>query len=64
MTEQRGHWDPRPRHPNRPPTAPEPLRDLLRQFIEGRDWDERLLHPASTNGHGRHGPTPARHDHE
>lgn len=63
MTEPRGHWDPRPRHPNRPPTGPEPLRDLLRQFLEDRDWHELGLPAASTNGHGPHRPTTARHDH-
>ena len=63
MTEQRGHWNPRPRHPNRPPTGLEPLRDLLRQFLDDRGWNELLLGPATRNGHGPEGPTPVRRDH-
>jgi hypothetical protein len=63
MTENRGHFDPRPRHPNRPPTGPEPLRDLLRQYIEERNWNDLLTQTAS-NGHGPDGTTSVRHDHE
>jgi hypothetical protein len=62
MTEQRGRYDPRPRHPNRPPADPEPLRDLLRQYVEDRNWSDRLR-PASANGHGPGSTTGDRHDH-
>ncbi len=62
MNEQRGHYDPRPRHPNRSPVDPEPLRDLLRQYIEDRNWSDRLTR-AATNGHRPNGETSVRHDH-
>jgi hypothetical protein len=52
MSEQRGHYDPRPRHPNRTPADPEPLRELLRQYIEERHWGGDLLSAATSNGHG------------
>ena len=62
MSEQRGHYDPRPRHPNRRPADPQPLRELLRQYLEERNWSD-LLAPSSANGHGPDGTTSVRHDH-
>ena len=62
MSEQRGPYDPRLRHPNRPTADPQPLRVLLRQYVEERNWGD-LLTPSSTNGHGPDGTTSVRHDH-
>lgn len=63
MSEQRGPYDPRPRHPNRPPGTPQPLRELLRQYVEERDWGDRLT-SSSVNGHGPDSTTSVRHDDE
>lgn len=62
MTQHRGRYDPRPRHPNRQ-AEPESLRDLLRQYIEERNWND-LLAQAASNGHGPDGTTSVRHDRE
>jgi hypothetical protein len=62
MSEQRGPYHPRLRHPNRPTTDPQPLRELLRQYVEERNWDN-LLTPSSANGHGPDSTTSVRHDH-
>lgn len=59
MTEEPGRYD---RHPPQPPSRssePEPLGELLRQYVEDCDWDH-LLAPSSSNGHQPSGRTTVR----
>jgi hypothetical protein len=64
LTEERGDFDPHTRHPNRPPDGPDPqpLRELLRQYIEDLDWSPRLRRPSS-NGNHPDGTTSTGRDH-
>lgn len=60
MTEEPGRYD---RHPRQPPSRssePEPLGELLRQYVEDRHWDH-LLTPSSSNGHQPADRTTVRH---
>ena len=50
MTEESGRYDRRPPQPPSRSSEPEPLGELLRQYVEDRHWDH-LLAPSSSNGH-------------
>lgn len=52
MTEERGRYDPHPTESSKPSSDPEPLGELLCQYLEAHNCTH-LLAPSNPNGHPR-----------